>query len=137
MQTVAGRLKSSMAAGNGEGYMPVNGQSGNLFENLPDVPAEELMESLAEYSGVRVERIVSHGHASPEGFWYDQTEDEWVVLLRGSAILRFRDPDEVLSLQPGDWVSIPAHRRHRVDATATDEPTFWLAVFSSRRQKPA
>jgi cupin 2 domain-containing protein len=90
---------------------------------------EELTEMLAEGSDVRVERIVSTGHASPEGFWYDQEMDEWIVVLRGEALVQFEGEAEPLRLKPGDYVNIPAHRRHRVEWTSPDEPTVWLAVF--------
>lgn len=79
--------------------------------------------------GLRVERIVSYGHASPAGFWYDQTENEWVVLIQGAATLRFED--DAVELKPGDFVNIPAHCRHRVDWTTPDSLTVWLAVYYS------
>jgi cupin 2 domain-containing protein len=99
----------------------------NLFAGLPaDLPAE-LTQTLAAGSGVRVERIVSLGHASPPGFWYDQDETEWVLVVRGAARLRF--DDRCVDLWPGDHATIPARRRHRVEWTTPDEPTVWLAVF--------
>lgn len=82
--------------------------------------------------GVRIERIVSTGQASLPGFWYDQPEDEFVVLLTGAAVLRFEDGDRRLDLRPGDWIEIPAHVRHRVDSTQADPPTVWLAVHRQR-----
>ncbi|QDT64239.1 cupin domain-containing protein [Calycomorphotria hydatis] len=105
--------------------------SHNLFADLPESLPEELVEILVENSGGRIERIVSTGQASPPGFWYDQEEHEWVLLLTGSAVLRFEDQQEVLSLKPGDHIMIPAHRRHRVESTSPTEPTVWLAVFMS------
>lgn len=99
----------------------------NLFSALPAALASELTDTLAAAPHVRIERIVSHGHASPPDFWYDQAEHEFVLLLRGAARLRF--DDELLDLRPGDYVNIPAHRRHRVEWTTPDEPTVWLAVF--------
>jgi cupin 2 domain-containing protein len=77
---------------------------------------------------VRIERIVSTGQASPPGFWYDQPDDEFVVLLTGGARLRFEDGEVTLDMKPGDWVEIPAHVRHRVESTQADPPTVWLAV---------
>jgi cupin 2 domain-containing protein len=76
---------------------------------------------------VRIERIVSCGHASPEGFWYDQTQHEWIVVLKGAAKLRFEDG--MVDLRPGDFVNIPSHKRHRVEWTTPDETTIWLAVY--------
>lgn len=102
---------------------------GNLFADLPTVLAEELTELLAETRHVRVERIVSTGHASPEGFWYDQEKLEWVILLKGEARLLFEGDDEPITMRAGDYILIPAHRKHRVEWTTPDEPTVWLAVF--------
>lgn len=99
----------------------------NLFSHIPELLREELSETLVSAGSMRIERIVSHGHASPEGFWYDQREHEWVVVLQGAARLRFED--EYIELKPGDFVNIPAHRKHRIDWTTPDEPTIWLAVF--------
>ena len=101
--------------------------AGDLLRDLPGDLPEELVETLAESDSVRIERIVSTGHASPEGFWYDQPRREFVLLVKGRARLEF-DDGESLSLEPGGWVDIPAHRRHRVAWTAPDEPTVWLAV---------
>ncbi|TWU45327.1 Cupin domain protein [Novipirellula aureliae] len=101
----------------------------NLFSDLPQSFPEELMEVIAEDQHARIERIVSHGHVSPEGFWYDQQEHEWVVVLHGEAKLIFENDNDPLHLKPGDHVLIPAHRKHRVEWTAPDEPTIWLAVF--------
>lgn len=100
----------------------------NLFADLPASLPEELVTVLSENAGVRIERIVSTGHASPEGFWYNQDEHEWVVVLKGKATLAFED-GETLRMLPGDHILIPAHRRHRVEWTSPDEPTIWLAVF--------
>lgn len=95
----------------------------DIHANLPD----ELLITLLDAANVRIERIVSHGHASPEGFWYDQDEHEWVIILQGAAKLRLED--NVMELKPGDHVLIPAHKKHRVEWTTPDEPTIWLAVF--------
>jgi cupin 2 domain-containing protein len=95
-----------------------------------DLP-EELTEVLAESNSIRIERIVSHSHASPEGFWYDQDENEWIVVLKGRAKLLFEGEDKPVEMGPGDFVNITAHRKHRVDWTTPAEPTVWLAVFYS------
>lgn len=99
----------------------------NLFENIPESLPKELVEVLAEGTNTRVERIVSDGHASPADFWYDQDQHEWVLLIAGSATLEFED--RTLDLNPGDHVLIPAHKKHRVAATAAGQKTIWLAVF--------
>jgi cupin 2 domain-containing protein len=101
----------------------------NLLRSLPDASAAECVEPLMTRLGLRFERIVSLGQASPPGFWYDQAEGEWVLLLAGAARLRFADEDEARLLGPGDWLEIPPHRRHRVDWTDPATPTVWLAVF--------
>ena len=104
--------------------------AGNLLTGLPCPPAaEEAFAELMRHPGVRIERIVSTGQCSPPDFWYDQPEGEWVVVLRGAARLRFADEEADRWLGPGDWVEIAPHRRHRVEWTAPDEATVWLAVF--------
>jgi cupin 2 domain-containing protein len=100
----------------------------NLLRDLPDARAGEIVERLAGGGAARIERIISHGQASPDGFWYDQDETEFVMVLAGAARLRFADGG-VSELGPGDWVDIAAHRRHRVEWTDPDQPTVWLAVF--------
>jgi cupin 2 domain-containing protein len=104
------------------------GSKGNLFEGFPAVLVNEFTERLAGNHGVRVERIVSHGHASPPGFWYDQSETEFVVLVRGHARLQF-EGGAAVELKPGDHLTIPPHTRHRVLWTTGEEETVWLAVF--------
>ncbi len=99
----------------------------NLFADIPDSLPEELIETLLGTPGLRIERIISLGHRSPEGFWYDQEASEWVLLLKGVARLRF-EAEEPMELRPGAFVSIPAHRRHRVEWTDPSEPTIWLAI---------
>jgi cupin 2 domain-containing protein len=108
----------------------------NLLSPLPDAEAAERVDTLLTRPGLRIERIVSRGQASPPGFWYDQTEAEWVVVLAGTARLRFADETEVRVLGPGDWVDIAPHRRHRVDWTDPAVPTVWLAVFSRAIRPP-
>jgi cupin 2 domain-containing protein len=99
----------------------------NLLSNLPQNLPEELTTVLLKGDQVRIERIVSTGHKSPEGFWYDQSEQEWVMVLQGAARLQFED--RVVEMTAGDWINIPAHHKHRVEWTSPDEPTVWLAVF--------
>ena len=101
----------------------------NLFADIPAQFHSELSQRIAYGKGIRIERIISRGHASPEGFWYDEAENEWVLLLRGAARIRFESGDEVLEMKPGDHVTIPSRARHRVEWTTPDEETIWLAVF--------
>ena len=102
--------------------------NGNLFARLPHGGPDENITALLTTPNVRIERIVSTGQASPPGFWYDQNESEWVVLLTGGASLRFDGETDTRELRPGDYLHIPAHVRHRVEWTHPSEPTVWLAV---------
>jgi cupin 2 domain-containing protein len=99
----------------------------NLFENLPIQTKDEVFTDLLARQGARIERIVSNGQSTPEDTPFDQDHDEWVLLLCGSASL-WIDGDGERNLRPGDYLLIPAHRRHRVTRTATNEPTLWLAI---------
>src|SRR3954471_11775676 len=99
----------------------------NILHGVPAELPEELVETLLAAPAFRVERIVSRGHASPEGFWYDQPEHEWVLLVSGAARLRF-EGEKPLDLTPGAYVNIPAHCRHRVEWTDPHVPTVWLAI---------
>jgi cupin 2 domain-containing protein len=99
----------------------------NLYDQIPSDLPEELFTEVLKTGTFRVERIVSQGHASPEGFWYDQEQNEWVIVLQGAARIRFEGEMEPVELRPGDYLTIPAHRRHRVEWTAPDERTVWLA----------
>jgi cupin 2 domain-containing protein len=112
----------------------------NLFQLPEPLPAEECFEPLLQTDRLRVERIVSVGHATPIGQWYDQPRDEWVVLLQGEAQLIFEqvvfeqrpigeaNPRKVVDLKPGDYLLIPAHHKHRVESTSTEPPCIWLAI---------
>ena len=101
----------------------------NLLAPLPGPRLAEAVEVLLARPGLRIERIVSLGQASPPGFWYDQDDGEWVAVLAGAARLRFEDEREARLLSAGDWVDIAPRRRHRVDWTDPGSPTVWLAVF--------
>ena len=112
-------------------------EKGQVFGGLPERPDKEVFQTLFFDDTVRIERIVSFGQNSPPGFWYDQDENEWVLLLKGAARLEFQDRNEGVDLQPGDYVNIPAGVRHRVAWTAPDEPTVWLAVWHRRNAQNA
>ena len=101
---------------------------GNLYDDLPAGATEEVFTELLARPGVRIERIVSTGQASPPEFWYDQAHTEWVVLLQGAARLRFEDEPDSRALKPGDYVEIAPHRRHRLGWTDPAQMTVWLAV---------
>ena len=98
----------------------------NIFDGLPQHPPQEVVQALLRAGDVRIERIVSHGHASPADFWYDQPQGEWVMVLTGAARLRFEDG--TVEMKPGDFIDIPAFKKHRVEWTTPDEPTVWLGV---------
>jgi cupin 2 domain-containing protein len=98
----------------------------NFLTNLPADLPEEIFTTLLQAPGVRIERIVSYGHQSPDGFWYDEPTNEWVLVLQGAAKIEFEDGTVEMGL--GDFIDIPAHKKHRVAWTTPDEPTIWLAV---------
>ena len=100
----------------------------NLFSDIPHHIPAEIVRELVSTEVVRVEQIISKGQSTPVDDWYDQSEHEWVVVIQGAATLLFENGEEI-SLNPGDWVEIPAHKKHRVTWTTPDEETVWLAVF--------
>ena len=97
----------------------------NLFADLPAGVDGESFVTLFNNGAAKVERIVSHSHSSPAGFWYDQSDDEWVIVLRGCATLEFAS-GELVEMKVGDYLTIPRHVKHRVAATSSE--TIWLAV---------
>jgi cupin 2 domain-containing protein len=104
-------------------------QTGSLRAGLPARPiAQEIFEVLVERPDVRIERIVSTGQTTPEGEWYDQEGNEFVLLVAGAARLRIEDETADRTLEEGDWLFLPTHCRHRVTWTREDPPTVWLAV---------
>jgi cupin 2 domain-containing protein len=100
----------------------------NLFSNVSDSITEEIFQTLLKTGHFKLERIISAGQATPPGEWYDQDVNEWVILLSGSAGLRFEDDEKVCVMNPGDYVHIPAHSRHRVEWTDANPKTVWLAL---------
>lgn len=103
-------------------------ESRNIFAPVTSNLSEEIFETLAKRGGIRIERIISHGQATPDGEWYDQGWDEWILLLTGSAGLVMEQEEITRILKPGDYLMIPAGCRHRVAWTAPGETTLWLAV---------
>ncbi len=106
----------------------------NFFSALPSDVSQEVFETLAGGEGkVKIERIISHGQSTPAGQWYDQTQYEWVMLLKGEATLAFAEPEcgqeRLLTLKPGDYLTIAPHQKHRVASTSLEGETLWLAVF--------
>jgi cupin 2 domain-containing protein len=99
----------------------------NIFNGIPTIIPEELFESLIDRNSLKIERIVSQGHCTPTGQWYDQARDEWVLLLQGEATLVYQDGTTV-NMQVGDYVLILAHTLHRVEWTPPETKTIWLAI---------
>jgi cupin 2 domain-containing protein len=105
-------------------------KTGNLRRDLPARQlTDELVEMLVYRAGLRIERIVSTGQTTPEGQWYDQETDEWVLLVEGATRLHIEGERGDRELCEGDWILLPAHCRHRVTWTRAEPPTVWLAVF--------
>ncbi|MDY6915929.1 MAG: cupin domain-containing protein [Candidatus Cloacimonadota bacterium] len=100
----------------------------NIFHNIPHELPEELVETLLESRILRIERIVSRGHCSEPEFWYDQDKNEWIILLSGKAEIEFWRSKKIF-LGPGDYINIPAHKKHRVNMTDSKQNSVWLAIF--------
>lgn len=103
-------------------------QARSLFASLPDAWTEEVFETLLKRPGVRLERILSMGQATPEGMWYDQSEDEWVLLIRGRARLCIEGQNDRVQMEAGDSLFLPAHCKHRVEWTDPTQVSIWLAL---------
>jgi cupin 2 domain-containing protein len=100
----------------------------SLLEGIPETLPQELFDVLCSSDNIRIERIVSRGQASPEGFWYDQENNEFVLVVKGRAGLIFENEEGVLILNPGDYINIGAHVKHRVEWTDAAGETIWLTV---------
>ena len=103
--------------------------TGNIFEQIPNDIPEEFIERIFTHPHVSIERIVSRGHSSPPGFWYNQEKHEWVILLKGAASIRFEEGNRLVTLTEGSYLNIPAHTKHRVEWTQADAESIWLAVY--------
>ena len=104
-------------------------KTGNLYHDIPSALPQEIADCLLQAGKLKIERIVSRGHCSDPGFWYDQEDSEWVLVLKGEARLRFREGGRVVHLSAGMYLNIAPHEAHRVDWTSDSEDTIWLAVF--------
>ncbi|USD30544.1 cupin domain-containing protein [Pseudoalteromonas sp. SCSIO 43201] len=100
----------------------------NFLKDIPADLTEEVFEMVLSHPNIRIERIVSNGHTSPSSGYYDQDENEWVLVLQGCGELTFED-DSKVTLKAGDSLNIPAHQKHKVSYTDTSESTIWLAIF--------
>ena len=100
----------------------------NIFSDIQKQAPEEIIETITKTHQFKIERIISRGHSTNEGEWYDQDKNEWVLVLKGNAGLLFEGEDEAVIMKTGDYINIPAHRKHRVEWTDPEEDTIWLAI---------
>ncbi len=100
----------------------------NIFTNIREQIPDEIFEELVKTEHCKIKRIISRGHSTADDYWYDQAKNEWVIILKGSAGLLLEGNSKVVVMKPGDYINIPAHRRHRVEWTDPDEETIWLAI---------
>ncbi len=99
----------------------------NIFESIPDNLNKEIVEKLAQSKDIKIERIISKGHTSPESGWYDQEQNEWVIILKGEARIAFETEKEII-LGAGNYINIQAHAKHKVSWTDPETETIWLAI---------
>ena len=104
---------------------------GNIYSKIPPVRKKELLQSLLATKKFKIERIVSQGQSTPNGTWLTDARDEWVMVVKGAGVLRFRKNKRVIQMKAGDYLFIPARTGHRVEETAAKEKTIWLVVYSS------
>lgn len=102
-------------------------KSGSVFSNIAEAGEEEQFDLLLKSPNCRIDRIISSGHSSPKGFWYDQENDEFVLLLQGEAVLEFED--HMVSLKSGDYLHIPKNCKHRLESSSIEPVCIWLCVF--------
>jgi len=100
----------------------------NIFSDIQKHAPDEILENILQTDQFKIERIISRGHATANEEWYDQDRNEWVMVLKGSAGLMFEGDDKAVIMKTGDYINIPAHRKHRVKWTEPEEETIWLAV---------
>ena len=101
----------------------------NIYKDIPGNLSEEVTEILLKTNIIRIERIISNGQSSPDQFWYDQEENEWIIVLKGKAELLFETGNAIVNLVEGDYLNIPSHKKHRVQWTIPGTETIWLAIF--------
>lgn len=114
--------------GESRGMCTWMGMQMNLYDSVPDCFPEELTQILHQSGSIRIERIVSCGQVTPDDFWYDQDEEEWIVLLEGEAVL-LMEPGKTISLRKGETLLIPPHQKHKVIHTSCEPQCIWLCVF--------
>lgn len=99
----------------------------NILLGIPEKLSEEYFEEIISSNQFKLERIVSERHKSPKDFWYDQEKDEFVMLISGSAEIQFEN-EPAVQMVKGDYLIIPAHKKHRVEKTDLIQQTIWLAL---------
>ena len=100
----------------------------NIYSDIQKHAPDEILENILQTDQFKIERIISRGHATADGEWYDQDKNEWVIVLKGNAGLLFEGSDEIVTMKTGDYINIPAHQKHRVEWTDPEEETIWLAI---------
>ena len=100
----------------------------NIFSDIQKQAPDEVLETILQTGQFKIERIISHGHTTTEGEWYDQDRNEWVLVLKGNAGLLFEGDDKTVILKTGDYINIPAHQKHRVEWTDPEKETVWLTI---------
>ena len=100
----------------------------NIFSDIQKQAPDEVLETILQTGQFKIERIISHGHATTEGEWYDQDRNEWVLVLKGNTGLLFEGNDKTVIMKTGDYINIPAHQKHRVEWTDPEEETVWLTI---------
>jgi cupin 2 domain-containing protein len=113
--------------------MPKCEDRGNLFIQIPDDFSVEKFNTIFEDNDLKIERIISNGHATAKNQWLEEDRDEWVLLLQGAAKLIFQERSNTADLKPGDYIFIKAHTKHRVEWTDTEQKTIWLAVYGKTK----
>ena len=103
----------------------------NFFDTNGNISSTEIFENVIVGDNLRVERIISHGQTTPPGEWYNQEQDEWVLVLQGEARIAYMDGSDI-TLCKGEHLFLPRHKKHRISYTST--PCLWLAVFADKLQ---
>jgi len=100
----------------------------NIYTDLPEQCPDEIFQTLLKNQNITIERIISKGHSSAVNEWYDQLQDEWIMLIKGQAKLQYKHNSSIILLNPGDYLFIPSHTKHRVHWTDPEMETIWLAI---------
>lgn len=102
-------------------------KTSNFFDKISENISKETFETIVQSNNVKIERIISPP-STEKGGWYDQEENEFVLVLKGDAEMLFENTEKI-KMKEGDYIIIPAHKKHRVEKTSEKEETIWLAVF--------